>query len=110
AAAYASARVLRIVDGPDEVHRNQVAKIELAQAQRRGSQAAGGACAGECRLTASDRSCADRARVFPDPTERDTTAPDAPPTPARLSGRGKRARHGNQPYPPPNPTRYEPPP
>lgn len=29
AAAYASARVLRIVDGPDEVHRNQVAKIEL---------------------------------------------------------------------------------
>jgi acyl-CoA dehydrogenase len=29
AAAYASARVLRIVDGPDEVHRNQIAKLEL---------------------------------------------------------------------------------
>jgi acyl-CoA dehydrogenase len=29
AAAYANARVLRIVDGPDEVHRNQIAQIEL---------------------------------------------------------------------------------
>jgi len=28
-AAYASARTLRIVDGPDEVHRNQIAKLEL---------------------------------------------------------------------------------
>ena len=27
--AYAHARVLRIVDGPDEVHRNQIAKLEL---------------------------------------------------------------------------------
>jgi acyl-CoA dehydrogenase len=27
--AYAAARVLRIVDGPDEVHRNQIAKLEL---------------------------------------------------------------------------------
>jgi acyl-CoA dehydrogenase len=29
AEAYAGARALRIVDGPDEVHRNQIAKIEL---------------------------------------------------------------------------------
>jgi acyl-CoA dehydrogenase len=29
AEAYASARALRIVDGPDEVHRNQIAKLEL---------------------------------------------------------------------------------
>ena len=29
AEAYASGRVLRIVDGPDEVHRNQIAKLEL---------------------------------------------------------------------------------
>jgi acyl-CoA dehydrogenase len=29
AAAYAQARALRIVDGPDEVHRNQIGQIEL---------------------------------------------------------------------------------
>ena len=29
AAAYASARLLRLADGPDEVHRNQIGKIEL---------------------------------------------------------------------------------
>jgi acyl-CoA dehydrogenase len=29
AAAYANARLLRIADGPDEVHRNQIARIEL---------------------------------------------------------------------------------
>jgi acyl-CoA dehydrogenase len=43
AAAYASARALRIVDGPDEVHRNQIAKLELrkyraAEARRTSEQ------------------------------------------------------------------------
>src|SRR5260221_618697 len=28
---YATARTLRIVDGPDEVHRNQIGRIELAK-------------------------------------------------------------------------------
>ena len=31
AAAYASARTLRFADGPDEVHRNQIGKMELAR-------------------------------------------------------------------------------
>jgi alkylation response protein AidB-like acyl-CoA dehydrogenase len=29
AAPYADARVLRIVDGPDEAHRNQIGQLEL---------------------------------------------------------------------------------
>jgi len=31
AQAYAHARTLRIVDGPDEVHRNQIGRLELAK-------------------------------------------------------------------------------
>lgn len=38
AALYAGARTLRIADGPDEVHRNQIARLELARyAQAEGS-------------------------------------------------------------------------
>jgi len=35
AAAYATARLLRIADGPDEVHLNQIARLELSR-QRKG--------------------------------------------------------------------------
>jgi acyl-CoA dehydrogenase len=31
ASAYATARMLRLADGPDEVHRNQIGKLELAK-------------------------------------------------------------------------------
>ena len=34
ASAYATARLLRIADGPDEVHRNQIAKLEMAKHRR----------------------------------------------------------------------------
>ncbi|MGH6880271.1 MAG: acyl-CoA dehydrogenase family protein [Hypericibacter sp.] len=40
AAAYATARLLRLADGPDEVHRNQIARIELKKHSNR-SNAAG---------------------------------------------------------------------
>jgi acyl-CoA dehydrogenase len=31
ASAYATARLLRLADGPDEVHRNQIGKLELGK-------------------------------------------------------------------------------
>lgn len=39
AAAFANARLLRLADGPDEVHRNQIAKLEM----RRHAESGGGA-------------------------------------------------------------------
>lgn len=39
ASMYAHARTLRIVDGPDEVHRAAIAKLELARYQQDTPQA-----------------------------------------------------------------------
>jgi acyl-CoA dehydrogenase len=39
AAAYATARLLRLADGPDEVHRDQLARLELARSAGRNDAA-----------------------------------------------------------------------
>ena len=41
-AAYATARLLRIADGPDEVHRNQIGRIELKRLRDRDPARTGG--------------------------------------------------------------------
>ena len=41
--AYAKARTLRIADGPDEVHRNQIARLELKQYDNTSSHKGGNA-------------------------------------------------------------------
>ena len=39
--AYATARLLRLADGPDEVHRNQIAQLEIRRHQNRATRLPG---------------------------------------------------------------------
>ncbi len=55
--AYATARLLRIADGPDEVHRNQIARIELRRYQ--GTESLTG---GSATVSPADRTQAFRSR------------------------------------------------
>jgi acyl-CoA dehydrogenase len=41
-AAYATARLLRLADGPDEVHRNQIARLEIRRHSATAADATGG--------------------------------------------------------------------
>ena len=41
-AAYANARLLRLADGPDEVHRNQIGRLELLRHRATNPTATGG--------------------------------------------------------------------
>jgi acyl-CoA dehydrogenase len=45
ASAYANARLLQIADGPDEVHRNQIAKLELSRHRQTDPARTGGGAA-----------------------------------------------------------------
>ena len=65
AAAFATARILRLADGPDEVHRNQIAKLGLRrQAAKNG--ASDGATASVLTLAEADAVAA--AGLWPAPT------------------------------------------
>jgi acyl-CoA dehydrogenase len=55
AAAYTTARYLRLADGPDEVHRNQVARLELKRYRNTAPSRTGGGAA------VLDREAAERA-------------------------------------------------
>ena len=64
AAAFATARLLRLADGPDEVHRNQIAKLELRRHAARDGAAEGSTGQG---LTLAEADAVAAASLWPAP-------------------------------------------
>jgi acyl-CoA dehydrogenase len=67
AAAYTTARYLRLADGPDEVHRNQVARLELRRYRDVDAARSGGGAAVLDRAAAERAGCAARSRYRNEP-------------------------------------------
>lgn len=65
-AAFANARLLRLADGPDEVHRNQIAKLEMRRHAASDGTAEGSGAAG---LTLSEADEASRGGLWPAPVQ-----------------------------------------
>ncbi|GAB3294327.1 acyl-CoA dehydrogenase [Epidermidibacterium keratini] len=65
AAAYSNARLLRLADGPDEVHRNQIAKLEIRRHDETDPQRTGG---NATVLTREEAQAAADAGPWPAPT------------------------------------------
>jgi hypothetical protein len=68
AAAYATARYLRLADGPDEVHRNQLARLELRNL-RGTDPSRTGATADVLDLISADRAGAAARRRYRNPSK-----------------------------------------
>jgi acyl-CoA dehydrogenase len=63
-AAFATARLLRLADGPDEVHRNQIAQLELRRHRASDPFATGGSAAA---LTLEEADVRGRTGLWPAP-------------------------------------------
>jgi acyl-CoA dehydrogenase len=75
AAAFATARLLRLADGPDEVHRNQIAKLELRRHASDNGRYQGSTASG---LTLAEADTVAAASLWPAPLENERLARQIP--------------------------------